>query len=318
MKYWQKFKSLFKQGIRSRFKFLDLDRFRRENQAFIVPTLQGLLFGGVLLVGLTLAYLFDDLFLYLMVFWAIAIYLLTTFLTNEFLRSLRLSLASPQVVEAGQSFFSKLELRNQSFLPALALVITDSGGAVLFQCDQLDGGDSNVFRLKHDFLHRGIHAPLWYKVKSRAPLGLFESWKWVQTPFNFCVHPKALHRLDLTRSSQGVGRGGHEDFQGHLPWTSSHSFRSIDWNVRARTGEWMRKVNQVPLSEKPILRWEATASLQNFENRLSQIVGWIRECERLKLAYFVELPNAHFDSDQHSAEVIFKDLALAQEAEWLS
>lgn len=318
MKYWQKFQSLFKPFLRHSFKFLDLDRFRRENQAFIVPTLQGLLFGGVLLVGLTLAYLFDDLFLYLMVFWAIAIYLLTTFLTNEFLRSLRLSLSSAEVVEAHQSFFLQLELKNLSFLPALSLEVAPAKGENLAECTQLDGGDTKAFRIKHDFVQRGVHSPLWYKVKSRAPLGFFESWKWVQSPSSIYVYPKALHLLDLALSSGGAGQSGHEDFQGHVPWTSSHSFRSIDWNVRARTGDWMRKVTRTPLSEKPRLKWEATASLQNFEIRLSQLVGWIRECESLNLPYFVELPDFKFDSEAQPANLILKKLARVQEPEWLS
>lgn len=126
-------------------------------------------------------------------------------------------------------------------------------------------------------------------LQSRFPVGLFRAWKAYKKTPTVLVYParKGDPRFPMSSSAaDGIQNLGL--FRDHRIYQSSDPVRRIDWRASARRQDLL--VKNFEEGEKPSLQfhWDQTASLKNFEDRLSQLCLWIDEAEKQGHEYSLE------------------------------
>lgn len=129
------------------------------------------------------------------------------------------------------------------------------------------------------------------RLSSSYPLGLFKAWSNVNLDSECIVYPRPLYELPLPPLAGNDDLGdlgnqkGLDDFSGFRKYIPGDSPRHINWKAVARGHEPLIKhftgsgAGRIELSLQQLSGW------RDLEARLSQLCGWILECERHSLAY---------------------------------
>ncbi len=165
---------------------------------------------------------------------------------------------------------------------------------------------------------RGYLRPGRMKIHSVFPLGLFQSWSYLQGSSSCLVYPRPQGdpRLPgLTEDSSHDQSGelsGTDDFTGFRHYRAGDSIRNIDWKIYAREQGLLVKKFSGSGARKLVLHWDRTAQLQDIESRLSQLTLWVLQAEQGGLRYGLVLPGiqldiSHGEAHQHTC---LRELAL--------
>jgi len=155
---------------------------------------------------------------------------------------------------------------------------------------------AQVARIGYQALRRGRQRIDRLHLSSDAPLGLFRAWAWLHLPLEAIVYPQPLALLPLPpptsepRSSDRARRlHGEEEWAWLRPYQNSDPPRSVAWKAYARGGPLLVAQYDAPTGAHRVLSLRLLVALP-LERALSQLTGWVLECDRLGETYELELP----------------------------
>lgn len=129
--------------------------------------------------------------------------------------------------------------------------------------------------------------------QSFFPYGLFRCWKILEEGVALYVLPSRT-KNHLPEKVNPVFRHIQlmemADFYGHRQWTSSDSYRRIDWRAFARTGETLVQTHRAAKPPELCLSWAETQVLGDFELRLEQMSYWIFQAVQKNFSFRIEHP----------------------------
>lgn len=136
------------------------------------------------------------------------------------------------------------------------------------------------------------------KVLTRFPLGLLQSWSWVEFSIAALVYPQARGNrplpaaTPLTSGSGAQEQGlGSEDYAGLRPYVAGDSPRRIAWKATGRDQQWLIKHFSDQVRPELWLDWALLEGLPT-ELRLEQLCQWVLKAEAEGVSYGLRLPGA--------------------------
>lgn len=134
------------------------------------------------------------------------------------------------------------------------------------------------------------------KVLTRFPLGLLQSWSWVEFTSAGLVYPaprggRALPAATPNSSGGGLHEQGpgSEDYAGFRPYAPGDSPRRIAWKAAGRNDQWLVKRFTDQARPELWLDW-ALLGDDPVEARLEQLCQWVLKAESDGLRYGLRLP----------------------------
>lgn len=259
--------------------------FVRINRIYILPTGLGLIYIlANIAVVLVAATYFNNLVFFLS-FLMLASLLMAMVKTNYALAPVSLEFVESLDGQAGDHVRLVFRLLNGSKNPIPSLIVRPASKALFL-------GESFIYEVPstgHDVIvnlpapGRGVYACPEMVVETRAPLGLFRSWKHFRLRGMYFIYAAPSGR-SLRESAQTVtspGRAGmapsrEGDVDQLRPYRKGESYHRIDWKLFARTRELFSKqeIGSAVSSFQFDLRRSPRA---NREARLSQMALWLNE-----------------------------------------
>lgn len=214
-----------------------------QRRIYILPTLQGVGFAGVLLVMLLAAINYQNSLAYALTFLLAAVVFVSVLHTYRNLVGLTLSAASTPAVFLGEEAIFGVRLDGLGRTRhAVSL-----GWQALPESAQWVDVESNVLASVHiplETQRRGRLRPGRLRVESRFPLGLIQAWSWVDLDQSVLVYPRPMQgQLPLARrvdsevqsgESAPVGISGVDDYQGLRVYQPGDPKRRLHWKAYSR------------------------------------------------------------------------------------
>jgi uncharacterized protein (DUF58 family) len=279
----------------------------RQGRIYILPTLPGLAFAGVLSVmliasinyGISLGYAFTFLLGGIGV--ASALF--------AFRNLLRLSIRYGKVESTfpgGNAIFHLL-IDNPDPRRRPALCLIGNGGETRFE---LPPGACSEIPLALPAERRGVLPIGRTVIETRWPLGLVRTWSVIVPDMEALVFPKpeadppAPESFPGSRSVDwGNLRTGSEDFASLRAYQDTDSPRHLAWKVYARTGEMMTKEFSASTGDELFFDWDELPVGLSEEARLSRLAAWLLRADQVRNRYALCLPGCKFPSSRGDAHL---------------
>ncbi len=264
-------------------------------QLYMLPTGNGLLFGGLLLVLLLAAVNYSNALAYGLTFLLAGIVIVSMLYTHRNLLGLRLSAGAPRPVFAGELASFPVSLHNGNG-PARWRVCVEHDKRVVDSVD-LQAGEQLSVRVEVAALHRGYLAAPPVLVSTRFPLGFFYAWsRRIQLEQRCLVYPRPAPPGALAPApggpqgwrDTGVQREG-DDFVGLREFRRGDSPRHVSWKAFARGRGMLSKQFGGGYRASLWLDWDSLPDLE-IEERLSRLCRWVLDCEQAGSYYGLRVP----------------------------
>jgi len=272
----------------------------KTDRPYIFPTRFGFYFALSLLLMLAVAYIYGNNVVYFVSFFLISWGHIAMWATNINVSRTRLHLTPPAEFFADEKGRLRVQVENKSENLVTGIHVRIRNNKQSQFIPEIARKSSEAVEVFFSVTKRGYQKIPVVVAESFYPFGLLCSWKLARAGTEALVYPAregSIHFPQGTANhghdSQGqkIQRSADDSFQGHRPYSSSDSFRQMDWKAYARTGELL--IKQFETNEKGSLqlRWEDTANLIDTEKRLSQLSLWIDLCEKQNRIYQLTLPD---------------------------
>ncbi|KYG67491.1 hypothetical protein AZI86_06465 [Bdellovibrio bacteriovorus] len=258
-------------------------------RTYILPTGFGYAFGAVAIILFFLAVGYANNLIYIFLFFLISVALTGMIITNRNTDGVEIGKIEPKSSFAEEPASVLVSLKNRRTSKLWELELFFQRNPEMAFKEVLNESIEEYIEVPFSSKKRGeIQLPRLI-LQSRFPVGLFRAWKaYKKTPL-ILIYParRGDPRFPLSSSApEGIQNLGL--FRDHRIYQSSDPVRRIDWRASARRQDLL--VKNFEEGEKPSLKfhWEQTASLENFEARLSQLALWIDEAEKHGHEYSLE------------------------------
>jgi uncharacterized protein (DUF58 family) len=265
-----------------------------QRRVFILPTRQGLLFAGVILLMLIGSVNYDLSLGFILAFLLGAAGIQTMLHTFRNLAHLRISAGRVSPVFAGEQAQFHLQLFNGTRADRHGIGVT--GDRVLADYVDVPAGGSVITTVPVPALRRGWLRPGRMTLFSRFPLGLFRAWSYAEPDVQCLVYPApAPPGLPLPAPQPGGGEGGltgqgQDEFFGLRPYRPGDSPHHIAWKAAARDDNLLTKQFAGRADAELWLSWDALPANMDSERRLSQLTRWVLDADARGLSYGLRLP----------------------------
>ena len=282
---------------------------------YILPTRYGLTFTLLLLVMLFGSINYNNNLGYAFTFLFGSITTLSMLFTHRNLLGLKLGIARPRPVFAGQPVRIHCYISGgKRFRFSVQLHAGNSDNPV----DDIVTGSTTRYELVISTTSRGLHRVPRIKCFSEYPYGLFHAWSWLTPAETVLVYPAPEATAPPVRMS-GHGEGiqlphqqaGAEDFFGLRNYRRGDPKSHIAWKQQARTGSLAVKQFSDTRGNTVYLDWYQLVGMDN-EARLSRLTRWVLDAADSKLNYGLVLPEQTIEpgnTEAHMHECL-KALAL--------
>lgn len=295
----------------------------QRRQLYILPTRQGLLFFGILLLILIGAINYEINLGYMLAFLLGSLGLLAMVYTHQNLNGLQVRVHRAEPVFAGQDALFSISISQQgnALHPALQLG-ADEGQ--LSRLDLLGEGCVNG-TLALPTQQRGYITPGNVRLFSEYPLGLFHAWSWLRLDAQCLVYPAPAPQHFKLRSGmqddinkqprdnqQSSDKRGSDDFAGIRPYQAGDQRNHMAWKAIARTGQLQTLQFSQDASEELWLNWDQLDPHLDIEQKLSILCRMVLDADRQGLRYGLQLPDSRIEPNaglQHRQHCL-KQLAL--------
>jgi uncharacterized protein (DUF58 family) len=281
---------------------------------YILPSRFGVFFGLVLFIMLVGSLNYNNNLGLVLTFLLASLALVCTVHTARNLYDLELRQVRARPVFAGESADFHVTLRNPSKWPrpAIRLKIQNGAEATL----DIPAASEQSWHLRATSRRRGWLRPGRLRVSSFYPLGLFESWAWVEPDARCLVYPAAEQSGPPPPPGREEGEGHFlqdegEDFAGLRDYRPGDPSRRIAWKAVAHSDRLVTKEYLHTAGQTRWLDWDATAGLET-DPRLSRLCRWILEAHARGDHYGLRLPGftAHPALSEEHREHCLAALAL--------
>ena len=155
---------------------------------------------------------------------------------------------------------------------------------------------------------RGWLRPGRIKILTRFPLGLLQSWSWVEFTSAGLVYPQPRGRRPLPTALPSSSSGdlheqgpGSEDYAGFRPYAPGDSPRRIAWKTAGRSEQLLVKRFTDQARPELWLDW-ALLGDDPVETRLAQLCQWVLKAESEGRRYGLRLPGVAIQPGQGDSQ----------------
>lgn len=260
---------------------------------YILPTREGLYYGGILAVMFIAAVNYANGLAYALTFLLTALGLVATLHTHRNLVGLRLSAGPAPPVFAGEPARFTLVASNDTGVARHAIEIALGGQRLVI--DVPPQGTTAVEVAVATTARGYLGAPP-LRLQTRFPLGLWRAWsRPLLVPARCLVYPhpgperplpevpSPLAGRELAHNADG------EDFAGLREFQHGDPVQRVAWKKVAAGQGWHTKQFSAPAGQLVWLDWEALRGL-DVETRLSQLTRWVLMAEQQRISYGLRLP----------------------------
>lgn len=270
-----------------------------QRRVFILPTRQGLLFAGVIVLMLIGSVNYDLSLGFILAFLLGATGIQSLLHTFRNMANLRIAPGRVQPVFAGEQAQFQIRIANHAQLHRYSIGVTSDKLSAVYV--DVPPADEITATVSIPAIRRGWLRPGRLTLFTFFPVGLFRAWSYADLDMHGLVYPApASPGLALPLPETGSGDGGahgqgHDEFSGLRPYRPGDSPRHIAWKAVARDDTLLNK----PLLTKQFtgradtelwLAWEALPPAMDIENRIAQLTRWVIDADAAGLAYGLRLP----------------------------
>jgi len=263
---------------------------------FILPTLRGLAFVGLIALLLLIAFIYNNNLVYMLAFLLFGVFFITILHSFKSINGLILRQGKVNAVFAGETAQFNLYVENQQEIPRYGLKF--SGNNLITQQVDVEANTTKKITLLSKSKQRGWHALEKVTLACEFPLGLFRVWSLLHFDLKTLVYPTPANVEmpfpENTGSDTQTGFTkpitGNDDFYGLASYQAGDSIKQIHWKAYAKgLGLFSKKyTGNVSVSEEIWLDYDQTHA-QNSEARLSQLCRWVIDAKKLELSYGFKL-----------------------------
>lgn len=265
-----------------------------QRRVFILPTPQGLLFAGVIVLMLIGSVNYDLSLGFILAFLLGATGIQSMLHTFRNLANLRIAPGRVQPVFAGEQAQFQIRIANHARAHRYSIGVTrDNRSAVYID---VPPGDEMVATVAVPATRRGWLRPGRLTVFTVFPVGLFRAWSYADLDMHGLVYPApvppglALPLPAAGRGDGGVHGQGHDEFFGLRPYRHGDSPRHIAWKAVARDDTLLTKQFAGRADAELWLAWETLPTAMDTENRIAHLTRWVLDADSTGLAYGLRLP----------------------------
>lgn len=265
-----------------------------QRRIFILPTRQGLLFGGVLLLMLVGSINYALSLGFVLTFILTALGMNAMVYTFRNLAQLRVSAGRTQPVFVGETARFPVCLENPGRADRFALALTADRRDSTYV--DVPAGKAAVAVVGLPARQRGRMRPGRLTLHTRFPLGLYYAWSYLEFDVHCLVYPRpAAMRLPLPDSESASGDGalrgrGREDFTGLRQYHPGDSPRHVAWKAAARSEELLTKQFGGRADTELWLDWGRLPSALDVEQRLSHLTRWVLDAHKSGIPFGLRIP----------------------------
>ncbi len=265
-----------------------------QRRVFILPTRQGLLFAGVIVLMLIGSVNYDLSLGYILAFLLGATGIQSMLHTFRNLAHLRIAPGRVQPVFAGEQAQFQIRITNSARVYRYSIGVTRDHRVA----DYVDvpPGEEAVATAAVPAGRRGWLRPGRLTLFTFFPVGLFRAWSYADLDMHCLVYPApASPGLPLPPPVAGGGEGGlhghgQDEFSGLRPYRPGDSPRHIAWKAVARDDTLLTKQFAGRADAELWLAWDLLPPAMDIEQRLAHLVRWVIDADHRDLVYGLRLP----------------------------
>lgn len=212
----------------------------QSRRIYILPTRAGLIFALIAFVMMLGAMNYNNNLGFALTFLLAAVGVVSIHHCHHNLAQLRLSALGAEPVFAGDTWQFRFRLQNERPDTRWQIRLNWDGDRREV-CADLGGTDQLVLELPLASPRRGLHPVPRVRVATCYPLGLFESWGWLNLDLKGLAYPRPAPRANGLAAGDpartGLDATGDDDYAGMRQWRPGDSPRRIAWKALARTGQ---------------------------------------------------------------------------------
>lgn len=287
-----------------------------QRRVFILPTRQGLLFAGVILLMLIGSLNYDLSLGFVLTFLLGATGIQSMLHTFRNLANLHISPGRVDPVFAGEDARFRIRITNHARVHRYSLGITRDREVANYV--DVPPGSETTAVVAIPALRRGWLRPGRLTLFTLFPVGLFRAWSYADLDMNCLVYPApATPGLPLPPPRGGGGNGGaqghgHDEFSGLRQYRPGDSPRHVAWKAVARGTTMLTKQFSGLVDAELRLDWDILPAAMDVEQRIAHLTRWVLEADQGGMAYGMRLPAANIPvgaGPAHRAECL-RRLAL--------
>lgn len=265
-----------------------------QRKVFILPTRQGLLFAGVIILMLIGSVNYDLSLGFILAFLLGATGIQSMLHTFRNLANLRISPGKVEPVFAGQHAQFQIRIANTARVHRYSIGLTRDKQTA----DYIDvpPGDETVASVAVATTQRGWLRPGRLILFTFFPVGLFRAWSYADLDMFCLVYPApaspglALPPPEAGDADGGVHGQGQDEFLGLRPYRPGDSLRHIAWKAVAREDVLLTKQFSGRADAELWLSWTALPSNMDTETRIAHLTYWVLDADSKRLSYGLRLP----------------------------
>jgi uncharacterized protein (DUF58 family) len=267
-----------------------------QRRVFILPTPQGLLFVGIILLMLIGSINYDLSLGFILSFLLGAAGIQSMLHTFRNLAHLKISAGRVAPVFAGEQAQFSMHIHNQTRADRFSIGVT--GDRINAHYVDVPSGSAAVAVVAIPALRRGWLSPGRLTLYTRFPVGLFRAWSYAEPDVQCLVYPApAIPGLPLPQQVAGDGEGGikgqgQDEFSGFRPYRPGDSPRHVAWKAVARDDSLLTKQFTGRADAELWLSWNDLPNGMDTEPRLSHLTRWVLDADNCGLNYGLRLPGA--------------------------
>ena len=265
---------------------------------FVIPTKTSVALILTLALLFLMAINFQSSLIYGLVFWLLALIVVTIFFTYRNLSDVTIRAIQSSACFAGEKAVFELEISCPENQKKSALSIGWKNQDLAHV--HLHDHHSVHIKLSHNTTQRGYFKPERVNVFTTYPIGLVVAWSYAVLDMQSIVYPAPVLQ-DSNDGSQGVNDDaeqgfeiaqGTTDFSGIRSYQAGDSPKHIHWGAYAKTGNVYTKTFVDYATEELWLDWDSLASLPKpgLENRLSHLCAKVLDYHQSQQPFGLKIP----------------------------
>ena len=273
----------------------------QRQRVYIFPTLQGWLYGAMLIVMLIGAINYNNSMAYMLCFLLTGLGFVCMLHTYRNLAGMIVTTAKPEPVFVGQSAHFPLRFDNQTGQERLTLNIRQkqkrkNKTKPEIKTTNIQSGKTITVHYPVLTNKRGLMKAERLIIETQFPLGIFRAWSYIEHDEDCLVYPRPvgdnrLPKQEITEDEAELGHAsGMDDFAGFRKYRPGDAIKSIAWKAYAREQGLLVKQFSGKGSKVLMLDWQQVSSINDIELRLSQLCLWILIAEEAGFEFGLRLP----------------------------
>lgn len=269
-----------------------------QKRVFILPTRQGVVFAGMLLLMLVGSTNYQLSLGFAVTFLLAAMAIVSILHTFRNLAGLAVSAGRVAPVFAGDSAEFHVRLENPGTVARHGVSLSHPGSPSVHV--EIGPGQTAEPALAVPAPRRGRLSPRRITVHTRYPLGLMRAWSYVHLDCACLVYPRPENGhppLPVNRDHAGGGRehgAGTDDFAGLRAYRPGDSPRHIAWKAAAQERGTLTKQFSGRAADEIWLDWELLGDADP-ELRLSRLTRWVLDAEAAGAVYGLAIPGTRIE-----------------------